>query len=83
MAVGQMNLGDSSDSSTFRNQSPASAKIMPDKEADVQRKEYHSKGRYLRCWPRPELQEDSEDEQPDNDSGSGSAWGREGWELTD
>lgn len=77
----QMNLGDSSDSSTFRNQSAISAIMISDKEADLQRKEYYSKGRYLRCCPHPELEEeleeDTEDEQQDNDSGSGLAWGRE------
>nr|XP_036307664.1 uncharacterized protein LOC118726708 isoform X1 [Pipistrellus kuhlii] len=75
--VTRNHIRETEDSLTFRNQSPASAKIMPDKEADVQRKEYYSKGRYLRCWPHPELKEDSEDEQPDSDSSSRLSWASE------
>ncbi|KAM7068882.1 uncharacterized protein WM277_003635 [Molossus nigricans] len=54
------------DSSTSRNQSPASAIIMLDKEVELQRNEYYSKGRYLRCCPHPEPEEDVEDEQQDS-----------------
>nr|KAF6416290.1 hypothetical protein HJG59_009540 [Molossus molossus] len=53
-------------SSTSRNQSPASAIIMLDKEVELQRNEYYSKGRYLRCCPHPEPEEDVEDEQQDS-----------------
>lgn len=74
----QINLGDSSDPSTSKNQSPASAIIMLDKEVELQRNEYYSKGRYLRCSPHPELEEDVEDEQEDSENQTGSAWGWEG-----
>ncbi|XP_037350968.2 uncharacterized protein LOC119232805 isoform X2 [Talpa occidentalis] len=57
------------DSPTFRNQSPASAATKSEK-VDLKRKEYYSKGRYLRCSAHPEedIEEDTQDEQQDGSS---------------
>nr|XP_025720148.1 uncharacterized protein LOC112817280 isoform X3 [Callorhinus ursinus] len=62
------------DSPTFRNRSPPSATIVSDQEIDLQRKEYYSKGRYLRCSPHPELEEDTEDEPEQQDTSANFNW---------
>ncbi|XP_032178464.1 uncharacterized protein LOC116578352 isoform X5 [Mustela erminea] len=65
---------DSSDTPTFRNPSLPSATVVWDQDVDQQRKEYYSKGRYLRCSPHPELEEDTEDEPEQRDSSADFNW---------
>uniref|UniRef100_A0A8D2HM93 Protein phosphatase inhibitor 2-like n=1 Tax=Urocitellus parryii TaxID=9999 RepID=A0A8D2HM93_UROPR len=56
-------LGDSSDSSSCRNQFPSASTPIPLEQIDLQRREYYSQGRYLRSDSHPEPEEDIEDEQ--------------------
>ncbi|XP_021032749.1 uncharacterized protein LOC110305236 isoform X3 [Mus caroli] len=57
------------DSATYRNQFPSASDSSMGQLANLQRKEYYSKGRYLRSGSRPELGEDIEDEEQDSSSG--------------
>lgn len=59
---------------SFGNRSPPAATVVADQEVDLQRKEYYSKGRYLRCCPHPELEEDTEDEPEQRDSSANFNW---------
>ncbi|XP_012915783.1 uncharacterized protein LOC101691438 isoform X5 [Mustela putorius furo] len=70
----QRDWDDSSDPPTFRNPSLPSATVVWDQDVDQQRKEYYSKGRYLRCSPHPELEEDTEDEPEQRDSSADFNW---------
>lgn len=56
-----------SDSATYRNQFPSASDSTMGQLANLQRKEYYSKGRYLRSCSRPELGEDIEDEEQDSE----------------
>ncbi|XP_038183399.1 uncharacterized protein LOC119812653 [Arvicola amphibius] len=57
------------DSATSRNQFPSASDSTVGEQTNLQRKEYYSKGRYLRSCSRPELGEDIEDEEQDSSSG--------------
>ncbi|XP_057356935.1 protein phosphatase inhibitor 2-like [Manis pentadactyla] len=50
-------------SPTFINQHSASTIITLEQKISQRHKDYDSKGRYLRCCPHPELDDDTEDEQ--------------------
>ncbi|CAH6786077.1 2810408A11Rik [Phodopus roborovskii] len=60
---------DSNDSATYRNQFPSASDSTMREQNDLQRKEYYSKGRYLRSCSHPEIGEDREDEEQDSSSG--------------
>ncbi|XP_021068833.1 uncharacterized protein LOC110332130 isoform X5 [Mus pahari] len=57
------------DSAIYRNQFPSASDSSMGQLAHLQRREYYSKGRYLRSGSRPELGEDIEDEEQDSPSG--------------
>ncbi|XP_041520584.1 uncharacterized protein LOC121456475 isoform X5 [Microtus oregoni] len=56
-------------SATYRNQFPSASDSTVGEQTNLQRKEYYSKGRYLRSCSHPELGEDIEDEEQDSSSG--------------
>nr|XP_034362954.1 protein phosphatase inhibitor 2-like isoform X5 [Arvicanthis niloticus] len=56
-------------SATCRNQCPSASDCTMGELANLQRKEYYSKGRYLRSCSHPELGEDINNEEQDSPSG--------------
>lgn len=50
--------------------------MVLEKEIDLQRKEYYMEDTW--CWPHPELEEDTEDEQQSSEGSAGSAQEQEG-----
>ncbi|XP_052612552.1 uncharacterized protein LOC128121698 isoform X3 [Peromyscus californicus insignis] len=68
---------DTNDSAAFRNQFPSASDSTLREQTALQRKEYYSKGRYLRSCSHPEIGEDIEDEEMSSESWEGQpAWGR-------
>ncbi|XP_036053702.1 uncharacterized protein LOC118590024 isoform X1 [Onychomys torridus] len=58
----------SNDSAAFRNQFPSASDSTIRDQTALQRKEYYSKGRYLRSCSHPEIGEDTEDEEMNSSS---------------
>ncbi|OBS70358.1 hypothetical protein A6R68_01082 [Neotoma lepida] len=59
---------DTNDSTTFRSQFPSASDTTRREQSDLQRKEYHSKGRYLRSCSHPEIGQNIEDDEINNDT---------------
>lgn len=59
---------DANDSAAFRNQFPSASDSAIREQTALQRKEYYSKGRYLRSCSHPEIGEAMEDEEMNNDT---------------
>ncbi|XP_058139600.1 uncharacterized protein [Dasypus novemcinctus] len=66
--VANRGILEAKDSHTGRNQPPATATTKSEKEMGHQRKEYYSKGRYLRSSSQPELEDDIDEELKDSSS---------------
>ncbi|KAK2497593.1 hypothetical protein MC885_009093 [Smutsia gigantea] len=61
--VTRNHIQEAKDSPAFINQHSASTIITLEQKIGQRHKDYDSKGRYLRCCPHPELEDDTEDEQ--------------------